>query len=739
MPVISFGIFVILTTLFLGIYLWARRDSLQTLNSLTWNNASTWTKSLPQLCAVVLLLGMAIGPAGAPALAGALRAQPELLQIAAVKPEQPVQVIVQKAGADSAAEDLTVSLGGSVTRDLHIINAFAAEMSAQAARELSASSLVRWISLDAKMEQSSTGQFLSWASSLGTSTPNTFSNSAQAIDSGLGPNDAYMSGSNAKGAFGGFDSEVTPGQMIMKVEVALKMYFATAPVAGEDPLVWITANGSAGKPVTINHTALSGCTGLANACTVYVDVTATRAWQWSDFLSPLEVTIDQSKFASGWMVYYDAVGLRVSDTAGVDNSDIIQVLKSSLSMSISGMFESSSMMAGFSAVAVPSIDPSVLKTSYGKSVHAPEAWNGEVPLRGDGVTVAVVDSGILKNKDIDTRVIKSVNFNPAYHNSADRYGHGTFVASVLAGNGTKSNGGYVGIAPKASLLNVRVSDDNGASAESDVVASLQWILEHKSTFNIRVVNLSLNSSVAQSYLTSPLDAACEILWFNGIVVVASSGNTGVGALYPPANDPFVITAGAVDDKGTPDLGDDTIASFSASGITENGFSKPDLVAPGKNIVALLPENSKLTLGKNHPANRVDDLYFRMSGTSMSAPIVSGAVALLLQSEPYLTPDQVKYRLMASANKGWAGYNSAGAGAGYLDILAAIYAGTTENANTGILVSSLLTTGPDRVNSSVSWNSVSWNSVSWNSVSWNSVSWNSVSWNSVSWNSDYWGN
>jgi serine protease AprX len=291
----------------------------------------------------------------------------------------------------------------------------------------------------------------------------------------------------------------------------------------------------------------------------------------------------------------------------------------------------------------------------------------------------------------------------------------------------------------ANIINVKVSNDNGSATLKDVVQGLSWVLQNKAAYNIRVVNLSLNSAVPESYHTSPLDAAVEILWFNGIVVVVSAGNKGSGVVYPPANDPFVITVGATDDKGTGAISDDLVASFSAYGTSESGFSKPDLVAPGTNIVARIV-NSNMGLAGAHPANLVGGgQYFRMSGTSMAAPVVSGAVALLLQDEPNLTPDQVKYRLKATANKSWTGYNATKAGAGYLDVYAAVTGTTTQSANTGQNASNLLTTGTSPVNSSVSWNSVSWNSVSWNSVSWNSVSWNSVSWNSVSWNSDYWGN
>jgi serine protease AprX len=212
-------------------------------------------------------------------------------------------------------------------------------------------------------------------------------------------------------------------------------------------------------------------------------------------------------------------------------------------------------------------------------------------------------------------------------------------------------------------------------------------------------------------------------------VVVSAGNNGNdGIRYPPANDPFVITAGAVDTKGTPSIVDDILALFSDHGTTQDGFMKPDFIVPGANIIAALASDDS-NLALDHPTHTVagpnGNHYFRMSGTSMASAVAAGAVALLLQDEPTLTPDQVKYRLNATAIALFT-YK-------YLNIYAAVRGNSTQSANTGVAASQLLWTGTEPI----TWGSAGWNSVSWNTVSWNTVSWNTVSWNTVSWNTVHW--
>jgi serine protease AprX len=224
------------------------------------------------------------------------------------------------------------------------------------------------------------------------------------------------------------------------------------------------------------------------------------------------------------------------------------------------------------------IDTSKLANAYIPTVRADMVWNQSPYRQGQGIGVAVVDSGVNPQDDLSkisgqTRLVQSVAFNNGYNSSVfDNYGHGSHIAGVIGGNGRKLGGQYIGVAPSVNIINVKVGDDlnRGQGTASTVVAGLQWILQNKSTYNIRVVNMSLNSSVAESYHTNPINAAVEILWFNKIVVVVSAGNNGSGAIYPPANDPFVITVGATDDLGTSTLTDDIIPSFSAYGTTIDG-------------------------------------------------------------------------------------------------------------------------------------------------------------------------
>ena len=367
----------------------------------------------------------------------------------------------------------------------------------------------------------------------------------------------------------------------------------------------------------------------------------------------------------------------------------------------------------------------------------------EMGLKGQGITVAVIDSGTNQEKDLqvdptkakpDSRVLEQLTFNSNAGHVNDATGHGTHVAGIIGGSGYRSDGLYAGIAPEVNFVSLKISDDTGMAYESDAIGAMQWVLDHKDKYNIRAVNMSVNSTQESSYHTSPLDAAAEILWFNGIVVVASVGNKGPAGGYntanaAPANDPFIITVGATNEHGSADISNDTLASFSAHGTTVDGFNKPELIAPGTDIISILGPGIWISEHQDHVI--MNGEYFRLSGTSMSAPMVTGAAVLLLQDEPNLTPDQVKYRLINSSQ-------FIGGGDPYLDIYAAVTGTSSESANTGLVASQLLWSGDDPVSwDSVAWNSVAWNSVAWNSVAWNSVAWNSVAWNSVAWNSVFW--
>jgi serine protease AprX len=300
-----------------------------------------------------------------------------------------------------------------------------------------------------------------------------------------------------------------------------------------------------------------------------------------------------------------------------------------------------------------------LATTYPKTVGADKLW--AAGITGKGVGVAVIDSGISANKpdfkgtNGSSRITANVIGSGATR-SGDDVGHGTHVAGILAGNsfnrGTAdpSYGAYVGIAPEASIIALKVADDGGGVTMIDVITALQYTVQHKDELGIRVVNLSLSSDTPGSYLDDPINAAVEFVWHSGIVVVVAAGNRGTAAdavQYPPGNDPYVISVGATDELGTANPSDDVTTPESSRGITQDGAAKPEVLAPGAHIVAPLAMGSAFqTLC---PTCVVAGEYLRIGGTSMAAPVVAGAAALLVQARPDLNPDQVKALLTQNTN------------------------------------------------------------------------------------------
>jgi serine protease AprX len=327
-----------------------------------------------------------------------------------------------------------------------------------------------------------------------------------------------------------------------------------------------------------------------------------------------------------------------------------------------------------------------LATTYPKTVGADKLW--AAGITGRGIGVAVVDSGISGGKPDfaagggGSRVAANVVVSSATR-SGDEVGHGTHVSGIVAGNSLNrdvsdpSYGAYIGIAPDAELIMLKVADDAGEATMIDVITALQYAVDHRDELGIDVLNLSMSSDTAgASYLDDPINAAVEYVWHSGIVVVVAAGNRGTAAdavRYPPGNDPYAISVGATDELGTPNPADDVTAAYSSRGTTQDGALKPDVLAPGEHIVAPLAVGS--AFARLCPACVVADEYLRIGGTSMAAPVVAGAAALLLQARPNLNPDQIKGLLTKET-----GVVRTGLGLGTAESFA-VLAGTTVT-NTG---------------------------------------------------------
>jgi serine protease AprX len=360
-------------------------------------------------------------------------------------------------------------------------------------------------------------------------------------------------------------------------------------------------------------------------------------------------------------------------------------------------------------------------------------------------TIAFVDSGIEASRaDFGNRVLAAVDMTTLSGNSpGDGRGHGTLVAGLAAGSAPN----HAGAAPTAGIVSLDVMDDQGMARTSDVIAAAQWILHNRKQYDIRVANFSLHSASPTSFRWDPLDKAVEKLWLSGVVVVAAAGNQGVGGqatpmAYAPGNDPFAITVGALDlhDSSNPDRAD--TAPWSAWGYTLDGFAKPEVAAPGRSIVGPVPADS--TLAAERPGQVVrtrEGTYMSLSGTSLSAPIVSGVAADLLTFRPSLTPDEVKGALMHEA-RSLRKVQTLAAGVGEVYAPAAARLQAPPNPNRAL--DAFLVPDPDgdglafddvswldAAKASTAWDAVSWLD-GWADVSWSDVSWSDVSWSDVSW-------
>src|SRR3954454_19763535 len=356
--------------------------------------------------------------------------------------------------------------------------------------------------------------------------------------------------------------------------------------------------------------------------------------------------------------------------------------------------------------------------------------------------IAIVDSGVEARSDFGGRLVASVNLCSLCTDgsSADQEGHGTMVAGIAAGSGA-----YAGGAQNAPIVSIKTANADGQSRTTDVVAAADWILQNAKRYNIRVANFSLAGASDTSIRFDPLDRAVEALWLNGIVVVAAAGNHGQGHAvsmsYAPGNDPFVITVGALDQNQTSDPSDDTVPSWSAYGKTMDGFSKPDLSAPGRYMIAPTPMDG--SIAQTVPDRVVSNGYIWMSGTSFSAPVVSAAAAQILARHPSFTPDQVKGALMLSANYLPLADDNAG-GVGEIDGGVATTFDNPPNPNVGLYQFVAPDTAGGRsfnaaswasyIASGASWAQASWSDASWAEASWNEASWAEASWNEASWSS-----
>jgi serine protease AprX len=381
-------------------------------------------------------------------------------------------------------------------------------------------------------------------------------------------------------------------------------------------------------------------------------------------------------------------------------------------------------------------------------------------LAGRGVTVAVVDSGVAVNPDLGAeRLVGWRDFVKHKTKPYDDAGHGTFVAGLIAGDGSASlpldEGGFAtvqfrGVAPGAGIVGIKVLDKHGRGRASQLIAGILWAVEQQEALGIDVLNISVAGSPTGPVESDPVAMAVRSAWESGITVVCAAGNEGefgLGGILSPGNEPHVITVGATDTKQTPEAEDDTVAYYSSYGPTlYDEYAKPDLVAPGNRTISLRTPRSYIdkTFAENvipvtdyypdAPAS-LESNYLKLSGTSTSAPVVAGAVALMLEDDPSLSPDDIKLRLMASADV-VAEADVHQQGAGTLDVVEAL---TLELQADGPTLSADLGDGttilpPDVY---ISWMKYAWAKYAWTKYAWAKYAWTKYAWTKYAWTKYAW--
>jgi serine protease AprX len=411
-------------------------------------------------------------------------------------------------------------------------------------------------------------------------------------------------------------------------------------------------------------------------------------------------------------------------------------------------------------------DSTVSSSPYVWNSQAGQLWSGGAT--GSGISVAILDTGVSPVQDLAGRVMSGPDMSGEGRNTVDSFGHGTVMAGIVAGDGSAAGSApRTGVAPDAQIISVKVAGANGATDVSTMLAGMSWIGAFKDVYNIKVLNLSWGVPSTQDTRIDPVNFAVERLWHLGVTVVVAAGNSGpsTGTIMKPGDDPLVVTVGAYDDKGDSQLTNDSVPAWSSQGPTAAGLAKPDLVAPGRTLIATRAPGS--TVETQNPNALVAPAYIKGSGSSEATAVTSGVVALLLQQHPLWTPDQVKYALTSTASR-ITGVATNAQGAGRLQAASATAANVllapTQVATatgTGTLAGSRGTSVPITITcdgqsivltgemtswcavwdsgawTSGAWTSGAWTSGAWTSGAWTSGAWTSGAWTSTSWSSGAW--